>query len=216
MVPVSARGLGVLRLRVALSGSGREAAAGERGAERVIPLVGGKAIREAAEAGADLTRKADVPPIGGGGGGRGVVAAAGHEPWDVWDDPFNVLGQTGHLGDETHQVLRYSDVGSRAGIAPGGTGPNRIYSARELIRRAEESGPFHNFPGSVDDVIFSQGQRTTMPGFWRTPRPGLSNDSIQYRLPGNINGTEGTFEIFVRPSVLGRTEVITHRFFRPD
>lgn len=44
---------------------------------------------------------------------------------------------------------------------------------------------------------------------------GLSNDSVQYRLRGRINGRSGTYEIFARPSQSGRNEVITHRFFRP-
>lgn len=138
----------------------------------------------------------------------------------------------GSLTLGTHQgyAAAYDDLASGSLLAARGAGglvddlagaaarnqPNRIYSARELIRRAEEPGPFHNFPGSFDDVIVSQGQRTTTPGFFKTPRAGLSNESIQYRLPGNINGTQGTFEIFVRPSVSGRTEVIQHRFFRPN
>jgi hypothetical protein len=44
----------------------------------------------------------------------------------------------------------------------------------------------------------------------------MGNDSIQYRLPGTVNGQSGTYEIFTRPSVSGRTEVVQHRFFRPD
>lgn len=44
---------------------------------------------------------------------------------------------------------------------------------------------------------------------------GLSSDSVQYRLRGEITGRSGTYEIFARPSQSGRTEVITHRFFRP-
>src|SRR5258707_4402837 len=40
------------------------------------------------------------------------------------------------------------------------TQPNRIYSARVLIRSAEESGPFHNFPESFNQQIFDQGTRT--------------------------------------------------------
>lgn len=34
---------------------------------------------------------------------------------------------------------------------------NKIYSSRVLTRMADEPGPFHNFPGSFDDTIFSQG-----------------------------------------------------------
>jgi hypothetical protein len=96
------------------------------------------------------------------------------------------------------------------------TQPTRIYSARELLRRAEESGPFHNFPESFNQQIFGQGSRTVTPNFWQTATPSLSNDLVMYRLPGNVNGVNGTFEIGVRPSVSGRTEVIMHRFFRPD
>ena len=91
-----------------------------------------------------------------------------------------------------------------------------IYSARVLIRSAEESGPFHNFPESFNQQIFDQGTRTVTPNFWNTPRAGLSSDAVMYELPGNANGTAGTFQIGVRPSVSGNTEVITHRFFKPN
>ncbi len=103
-------------------------------------------------------------------------------------------------------------------VAPSATasGPNRIYSSRVLMRSAEESGPFHNFPESYNQQILNQGTRTVTPNFWRTAKPGLSNDSIMYRLPGSVNGVEGSFEIGVRPSVSGNTEVINHRFFRPN
>jgi RHS repeat-associated protein len=82
--------------------------------------------------------------------------------------------------------------------------PNRIYSARELIRRAEVKEPFHNFPESFNDAIF-KGERRV-----------VSDSYVTYTQRGSINGAEGTFEIGVRPSASGRTEVITHRFFRPD
>jgi RHS repeat-associated protein len=93
--------------------------------------------------------------------------------------------------------------------------PNRILSARVLLREAAEPGPFHNFPGSFDDVIYNQGTRTVVRNFFNKLRPLMSNDSIQYRLPGSINNRPGTFEIFTRPSLSGRTEVVQHRFFRP-
>lgn len=96
------------------------------------------------------------------------------------------------------------------------TEPNRIYSARELIRRAEESGPFHNFPESFNQQIFDQGTRTVTPNYFNVPRAGLSQDGVMYQLRGSVNGADGIFEIGVRPSVSGRTEVIGHRFFRPD
>jgi len=92
--------------------------------------------------------------------------------------------------------------------------PNRINSARVLLRSAEETGPYHNFPESFNEQIF-QGSRTVTRNFFKVDRQSLSNDSILYRAPGSINGKAGTFEIGVRPSVSGRTEVIMHRFFRP-
>ena len=94
--------------------------------------------------------------------------------------------------------------------------PNRIYSARELMRRAGERGPFHNFPESFNKTIFEQGTRTVKPNFFKNAKPGLTKNGAMYRLEGSINGRSGTFEIGVRPSISGNTEVITHRFFRPN
>ena len=104
--------------------------------------------------------------------------------------------------------------------------PNRIYSSRVLLRSAEETGPFHNFPQSFDQHVFSEGSRTVVPNYWRTPKVGLSNDAIMYRLPGsvtlkgNVPGVpkvvEGVYELGVRPSPSGNTEVIMHRFFNPN
>ena len=100
-------------------------------------------------------------------------------------------------------------------VRPGaGKPPNRIYSARELIRRGEDPGAYHNFPEGFDKDIFSRGQRTVTKGFFKKAKPGMSNDSVMYTLPGEVNGVKGTFEIGVRPSVSGGTEVIMHRFFR--
>ena len=72
------------------------------------------------------------------------------------------------------------------------------------MRRAEESGPFHNFPGSFDDVILSGNRKV------------VTENYILYTERGSLNGRHGTFEIGTRPAASGRTEVITHRFFRPD
>jgi hypothetical protein len=121
-----------------------------------------------------------------------------------------------------------------------GTQPNRIYSARELVRRAEEPGPFHNFPEAYNAEIFS-GNRTvindnyvlytkegkiTLPGepiYGKTQikyGDALNNPSGQLireiidHTPARV--IEGRYEIGVRPSASGRTEVITHRFFRPS
>lgn len=74
----------------------------------------------------------------------------------------------------------------------------------------------HNFPGSFDEKIFSEGTRTVTPDYFNKPKANLSNDSIQYKLPGVLNGKEGVYEIFTRPSVSGRTELVMHRFFRPN
>ena len=97
----------------------------------------------------------------------------------------------------------------------GSDGVNRIYSARELLRRTAEPGTFHNFPELFNQTIFSQGTKTVTPNFFRVAKPGLSNTSIMYELPGTINGTNGVFQIGVRPSVSGNTELIIHRFFKP-
>lgn len=96
------------------------------------------------------------------------------------------------------------------------TEPSRIYSARELIRRAEESGPYHNFPESLNRQIFQQGTRTVTPNFFNFARPGLTRDGVMYELRGSVNGTGGTFQIGVRPSISGNIEVIGHRFFKKD
>jgi hypothetical protein len=93
---------------------------------------------------------------------------------------------------------------------------NKIYSSRALQRMANEPGPYHNFPGSFDETVFSQGTREVVPGYFRKAKPNLGNDSIQYRLPGYLNGRAGTYEIFTRPSTSSRTELIMHRFFKPD
>ncbi|RKH05444.1 hypothetical protein D7V97_23920 [Corallococcus sp. CA053C] len=103
-------------------------------------------------------------------------------------------------------------AGTGAGAA---TQPNRIYSARELIRRVNEPGPFHNYPESFNKQIFEQGTRTTVANFFKKAKAGLSNDSVMYELPGNVNGVQGTFEIGVRISTSGNTEMIVHRFFNP-
>jgi RHS repeat-associated protein len=101
-----------------------------------------------------------------------------------------------------------------AGCLVETTTPTRIYSASTLLRMEEESGPMHNFPESFNAEIF-QGSRTVTRDFFNVDKQGLSNDSIMYRTPGSVNGKGGTFEIGVRPSLSGKTEVITHRFFRP-
>ena len=83
--------------------------------------------------------------------------------------------------------------------------PNRIYSARVLRRSSGDSGPYHNFPETFDNQIFKHGRRHVR-----------SEDYIVYELRGVLNSRPGTYDIGVRPSASGRTEVIVHRFFKPD
>lgn len=64
-------------------------------------------------------------------------------------------------------------------------------------------------------MIFNQGAKRRVSGHFNKAKPMLTNDSIQYTLPGSVNGYQGVFEIFTRPSLSERTELITHRFFRP-
>ena len=109
---------------------------------------------------------------------------------------------------------RLSSVADDAAGASG-QGVNRIYSARVLVSSAEEPGSFHNFPESFNEVIFQNGTKTITPNYFNVAKPGYSNTNILYRYPGTINGTRGFYEIAVRPSLSGRTEVIIHRFFNP-
>ena len=96
------------------------------------------------------------------------------------------------------------NAAAKGGARAAGKEPNRIYSARELVRRSEAGDSFHNFPESFNDSIF-KGNRQV-----------ISDNYVLYTQRGSINGRKGVFEIGVRPSASGRTEVITHRFFNPD
>jgi RHS repeat-associated protein len=147
-----------------------------------------------------------------------------------------VLNKTGEVGSSIydfldrsgHWLLREGAIQLGIGIATEGgsiaaealvsatRGTRYIYSARVLMRAAEEAGPYHNFPMSVDEAVVNEGARTVRQGFWRTARANLSNNSVSYELRGALNGRQGTYEIFTRPSASGRTEVIVHRFFHPD
>lgn len=100
---------------------------------------------------------------------------------------------------------------------------------RDRMRRAEEPGPFHNFPESLNSDIFA-GTRTEV-----NPTYVLYSKPVTMNLPGTpiygpgsvrIGGEavrpiigytpsrsiEGVYEIGVRPSASGRTEVITQVF----
>jgi hypothetical protein len=92
--------------------------------------------------------------------------------------------------------------------------PRRIYSARALIRMAD-GDTYHNFPESFNQTVFDFGVRSTVAKYFTKPASLLSNDSINYTLSGSINGVDGEYQIFTRPSVSRRVEVIMHRFFMP-
>lgn len=47
-------------------------------------------------------------------------------------------------------------------------------------------------------------------------RQVLKNNYVQYELRGVVNGKSGVYQLGVKPSPSGRTEVIVHRFFKPD
>jgi hypothetical protein len=106
----------------------------------------------------------------------------------------------GRVGKGTDAVSDAASGGAKA----TGKEPIRIYSAHELFRRAKYGDSHHNFPESFNKSIF-KGNRQV-----------ISDNYLLYTQRGTINGVEGTFEIGVRPSASGRTEVITHRFFNPD
>jgi hypothetical protein len=156
--------------------------------------------------------------------GKGMAAVKRHA--GKLDEAVGVLSHADDAATATATGVRESieeassvlakEGGGVAKTVPTATQPNRIYSARELLRRAEEPGPFHNFPESFNKNIFENGTRAVTPDFFNKARTGLSNDSIQYRLPGTVNGRDGMFEIFTRPSTSGNTEVIMHRFFKPN
>ena len=115
-----------------------------------------------------------------------------------------------------------------------GSEPNRIYSMRELVRRAEEPGPFHNFPEVLNSWIFSGTREVrnsgsyamysrrgslTLPGspIYSAKRIWVGGENVREitgHTPSKV--VQGTYEIGARVSNTGRTEVIDHRLFRPD
>jgi hypothetical protein len=110
-------------------------------------------------------------------------------------------------------------VGGAAGTegAVSRSSAMRMYSARELNRRIDGRDLlYHNFPESFDDVIMGEGAVKTTPSYFNKSRPGYSNDSRMYTMPGSINGVNGIYEIATRPSLSGALELVMHRFFRPQ
>ena len=115
-----------------------------------------------------------------------------------------VTTTTVETGNRARRTTRESTQAPRQAAPVRDQEPRRIYSARELVRRADAGDPFHNFPESFNQAIF------------RGNRQVISENYVLYTKRGEINGVKGTFGIGVRPSASGRNEVITHRFFRPD
>lgn len=145
----------------------------------------------------------------------GISLVRGKEE-DAALSAISAIPGAGYFGT-TGKVARFAAKhGPEAMDAARVPGAASVYSARELLRRSTDPGSFHNFPESFNRTLFDQGARTVTPNHWRTARPGLSNDSVMYRLRGSVNGREGVFELGTRPSVSGNTEVIIHRTFVPD
>jgi RHS repeat-associated protein len=150
-----------------------------------------------------------VESVAGGAANRGIHGQNAFDPAGMRNDLLlggGIGGVGGRLG---------------SGHAPPAVieaAPTRIYSARVLIRSAEEPGPYHNFPHSFDDQIL-HGTRTVVSDKYvlYTERGSLGHPG-RYDLdpPRPARTIDGTYEIGVRPSDSGRTEVIVHRFFRPD
>jgi RHS repeat-associated protein len=150
-----------------------------------------------------------VESVSGGAANRGIHGQNAFDPAGMAGDLLlggGVGGVGGRLG---------------AGHAPpvvAEAAPTHIYSARVLIRAAEEPGPYHNFPTSFDEHIL-QGTRTVVSDKYvlYTERGSIGHPGRYDLDPPRAGRTiDGTYEIGVRPSDSGRTEVIVHRFFRPD
>jgi hypothetical protein len=158
-----------------------------------------------------VTHTADNAAIGGLTGGAGGAAAHG------LSSLASAGGKVAGHGTDGLAGRTLDEVNPRPVVPEPVSDPatNKIYSARVLKRMADEPGPYHNFPESFDEQIY-QGERKVVPDYFNKPKPLMSNDSVNYRLPGEINGQGGHYEIFTRPSESGRTEVVTHRFFRPS
>ena len=134
----------------------------------------------------------------------GKVGKAG----DIAADAASAANKLDEVSGAANAVNKVVDTANAAKNAA--KEPNRIYSARELKRRAENprtnntANPNHNFPESFNAEIF-KGKKTI-----------VSDNYHLYTKPGTLNGRPGIYEIGVRPSASGRTEVITHRFFNPS
>lgn len=104
---------------------------------------------------------------------------------------------------ENYDVWPYDALSSRvaarggAGVADDAFSHGLKYHPR-IRARGVEDGVGHNFPYSFDDAILKTKPITQADG------------SLLYRMPGNINKTDGVFEMAVNP----QTQTIFHRQFR--
>lgn len=98
----------------------------------------------------------------------------------------------------------YSDFGRWSNAAKTGAGvvddafSHGLKYHPRIRTRGVEDGVGHNFPYSFDDAILKTKPITQADG------------SLLYRMPGNINKTDGVFEMAVNP----QTQTIFHRQFR--
>ena len=145
--------------------------------------------------------------LGGGGGGACCGGFSGGHKQLRWGGAVNKSKDVVNGVKSTVKIGKGSSQNVTKSV---GKEPNRIYSARELKRRAEDprtnntANPNHNFPESFNAEIF-KGNRIF-----------VSDKYHVYTRGGTLNGRAGVYEIGVKPSASGSTEVITHRFFNPN
>ncbi|MCP3660558.1 MAG: hypothetical protein GY830_09710, partial [Bacteroidetes bacterium] len=153
-------------------------------------------------------------------GKKGISLAGKASEFIVYSSllpPIDKLPKAGRYAYRGYKLYKYLkgifDSRSRISKVPK---TKKIYSSRELLRRKAEPGPYHNFPESLNKTIFEKGERIIKPNFYKDIKPGFSNKGSFYKYPGKVNGKEGFYEIGTRFSSNGKTEVIIHRFFRPN
>ncbi|GAA5039038.1 RHS repeat-associated core domain-containing protein [Actinopolymorpha pittospori] len=198
-----AKGAGAL----AKTGAGALARSGAGQAAKAAATTAGRAVSN--------TARSAATKVAASGAGKAAASATSKVAQAAKSAGRSFSRAARPAAAQTDDAAAASGASATSAASNAARPPARIFSARVLNRAGEEPGPFHNFPGSFDETIFSSGNRTVNPGYFNKPKPGLSNDSVQYRLPGSLNGRNGVYEIFTRPSLSGRTEVIMHRFFNP-
>lgn len=86
-----------------------------------------------------------------------------------------------------------------------------IYSAKVLNDAGRNT--WHRVPQHIVNDVIRNGNLNVVPGYFNHSKPNLSNDSYNYSLPGTVNGTQGYYQVSVRPSASGRNGIITHCTF---